>query len=380
MEHHDVIIVGGRVAGAATALLLARAGHDVLVLERDRRGTDTLSTHALMRAGVLQLRRWGLLDEVVAAGTPPQERVVFHYGPERVDVDLSSALYAPRRTVLDAILVAAAEVAGAEFRFGVDVRGLRWDGERVCGVVTRRGRATHDVLDADVVIGADGRRSVVARDVAPAVTRTGSAATGVLYGYWSGVETAGYEWAFTPGAMAGLIPTNDGQVCVYAGTDRQRFVDELRHDLDGAIERVVKETSSSISDRIAAGTRTERVRGFAGVRGWMRRPWGPGWALVGDAGYFKDPATAHGISDALRDAELLARSLHPVLGGVVGWDGLARYESERDRVSTDLFAITDRIAGLDWDLPGVRALHVAMSAAMEAECDLVTDFGPPAAG
>ena len=120
----DVIIIGGRVAGASTALLLARAGLRVLVVERARRGSDTLSTHALMRGGVLQLHRWGLLDRVAATGAPPIRRVTLHYGHDSMPVTLKpyagvDALYAPRRTVLDALLVAAAEEAGASFRFGL---------------------------------------------------------------------------------------------------------------------------------------------------------------------------------------------------------------------------------------------------------------------
>ena len=119
----DVIIIGARVAGASTALLLARAGSQVLVVDRTRRGSDTLSTHALMRGGVLQLRRWGLLERVAATGAPPVRRVTFHYGTESMPVTLKpyagvDALYAPRRSILDALLVDAAEEAGAQFRFG----------------------------------------------------------------------------------------------------------------------------------------------------------------------------------------------------------------------------------------------------------------------
>ena len=125
----DAVVVGARVAGAATALLLARAGLRVLVVDRARRGSDTLSTHALMRGGVLQLRRWGVLERVVAAGAPPVRRVTFHYGSQATPVALKphagvSALYAPRRTVLDAALADAAEAAGARLRFGLVVTDL----------------------------------------------------------------------------------------------------------------------------------------------------------------------------------------------------------------------------------------------------------------
>src|SRR5512132_143237 len=136
----DAVVVGARVAGASTALLLARAGLRVLVVDRARRGSDTLSTHALMRGGVLQLRRWGVLDRVVATGAPPVRRVTFHYGRETTPVSLKpyagvEALYAPRRTVLDAVLADAAEDAGAQLRFGLAVTDLARDGAgRVVGV------------------------------------------------------------------------------------------------------------------------------------------------------------------------------------------------------------------------------------------------------
>jgi flavin-dependent dehydrogenase len=191
---YDVIIVGGRVAGAGTALLLARAGYRVLVVDRCRRGSDTLSTHALMRPAVLQLQRWGLLD-AVADVTPAQERVVFHYGDDRVTLEVSRPLYAPRRTVLDPIIAAAAERAGATLWYGVDVRGLRRDGTgRVIGVRLRDGDGRIVDLRAPVTVGADGRRSLVARDAGATVTRAGSGVGASVYGYWTGIDAAGFEW------------------------------------------------------------------------------------------------------------------------------------------------------------------------------------------
>src|SRR5712691_8583634 len=122
----DVVVVGGRAAGASTAMLLARAGMRVLCVERTRLGSDTLSTHALMRAGTLLLAKWGLLDSVIDAGTPAVQRTLFHYGAESVPVSIRpaagvDALYAPRRTLIDRLLVGAAVAAGATFRFGCSV-------------------------------------------------------------------------------------------------------------------------------------------------------------------------------------------------------------------------------------------------------------------
>lgn len=378
MTDYDVIVVGGRVAGASTALLLARAGWRVLVVDRARRGSDTLSTHALMRPGVLQLERWGLLDEVIAAGTPGQDRVVFHYGDDRIELEASRRLYAPRRTVLDPILVAAAERSGAEFRFGVDVRGLLRDRDgRVTGIRARDEHGATVELRAAMTLGADGRRSRVAREVDARITRRGTNAGAAIYGYWTDVETNGYEWCFRPGAGTGLIPTNDGQVCVFAGAPARRFLDELRHDLEDGLHRLLGETTPAVAARVAAGRRVERVRGFPGLRGWLRRPWGPGWALVGDAGSFKDPITAHGITDALRDAELLARALDRLLCGDRDPDrALADYERARDELLVPVFDATDAVAGFDWTLAEVQQLHLAMSDVMQREVDTLAALAP----
>src|SRR6476659_7490834 len=163
MDHHyDAIIVGGRCAGAATAMLLARGGMRVLVVEAARPGTDTLSTHALMRGGVLQLHRWELLDAVIDAGTPTIAATGFAYGDEIETVHIRpsggvSALRAPRRTVLDALLLEAARTAGAEVRAPARVTRLLTDGSRVRGIEgIERGTGTRFRATAPLTIGADG--------------------------------------------------------------------------------------------------------------------------------------------------------------------------------------------------------------------------------
>src|SRR5262245_44825523 len=188
--HYDVIVVGARAAGAATAMLLARAGLHVLVVDRSRYGSDTLSTHALMRGGVVQLHRWGLLDRIVDAGTPAIRRTTFRCATDEIVIPIKAAhgvdaLYAPRRTVLDPILVDAAAAAGADVRFGVTVTGLRRDRNgRVTGVEGRLDTGRPVAVDATLVVGADGLRSTVARHAGAGIERTGAGATAVTYGYW----------------------------------------------------------------------------------------------------------------------------------------------------------------------------------------------------
>jgi 2-polyprenyl-6-methoxyphenol hydroxylase-like FAD-dependent oxidoreductase len=372
-QDHDVIIVGARVAGASTALLLARAGHRVVVLDRARRGSDTLSTHALMRPAVGLLERWGVLDQVIAAGTPGLDHVVFHYGPREIRLATSTTLYAPRRTVLDPLLVDAAERCGAEFRFGVEVRGLLRGGDgRIVGVQLRDGQGGASTLRAQVTIGADGRRSQVAAELRPAVTRAGVATSAFAYAYFADVDSDAYEWCYGRATTAGLIPTGDGLTAVFVGVPPDRFTAELRGQR--GFLRALTATSPSVGERVAAATRVGPVRGFPGLRGWLRRPWGPGWALVGDAGYFKDPTTAHGITDALRDAQLLTTALDRTLGGATPADALGHYEHTRDQLSDPFLTITDRIASFDWTLDEVQQLHLAMSDLTQREVDeLETD-------
>jgi menaquinone-9 beta-reductase len=180
-------------------------------------------------------------------------------------------------------------------------------------------------------------------------------------------RTQGYEFLYGLGVTAGLIPTNDGHN-IFVNVDRNRFRDDLRFDLEASFHQVLREVEPAAADRVAAGILTSPLRGFAGVPGYLRRPHGPGWALVGDAGYFKDPGTAHGLSDALRDAELLATAIHAGLAGEAPMDrSLAEYEATRDSLSITFADVTDRIASLTWTSEELRTLHLQASEAMQHE-------------
>jgi 2-polyprenyl-6-methoxyphenol hydroxylase-like FAD-dependent oxidoreductase len=296
---YDVVVVGARVAGASTAMLLARAGLRVALVDRGAYGSDTLSTHALMRAGVLQLSRWGLLDRVVDAGTPPVRRVTFHYphlDPVHVSIKPGAgvtALYAPRRHLLDRILVDAAAAAGADVMHGTVVTALLRDGHgRVAGV--RGTRAGRDLrLSAAITVGADGIRSVVAREAGAPVERQGLTAGAVLYRYPTGLPTGGYEWAYGVRAAAGLLPTNDGRTGVFVSTSPGQMRVLRKAGTDAAFRTLVARAAPAFEERVAAAGPAERPHGWGGVPGFVRRSWGPGWALVGDAGYWActDPAS-----------------------------------------------------------------------------------------
>jgi flavin-dependent dehydrogenase len=367
LSRYDAVIVGARCAGAATAMLLARAGHRVLVVDRGRYGTDALSTHALMRGAVVQLHRWNLLPAVIASGTTPVRRATFYYGDESTSVPIASrdgieALYAPRRHVLDRLLVDAAVSAGADIAYGVRITGLEHsEAGRVTGVVLEDdGGQVHRVASR-LVVGADGMRSAVARMVGAQMYRVGRHETGTMYGHWSGLNADGYGWYFVPGLSAAAIPTNDGQVCVSISVPGPDFARHFAQEPNGAFRELLSKVAPALAEQVARAGDVH-LSGFAGHAGFYRRAHGPGWALVGDAGYFKDPLTAHGITDALRDAELLADAIDD------GSDeGLAQYQEQRDAASLELFEITDAIASFSWDLTSVKVLHERLAKAMSRE-------------
>jgi flavin-dependent dehydrogenase len=379
-ETYDVIVVGARAAGAATAMLLARQGLRVLLVDRDRYGTDTLSTHALMRGGVFLLSRWGLLDRVIEAGTPPVRRTRFDYGTDSATVTIKptlgvEALYAPRRTVLDPVLVDAAAAAGAQVRFGVDVTGLLRDGSgRVVGVRGRERTGATVAARARLTVGADGVRSTVAREAGAATLRVGLGGGAVIYGYWSRLPVEGYEWYYRPGHSAGMIPTNGGEVCVFAGVPASHLSAESG-DLRDTYQRLLMAATDGADGRLATADRPRRLRTWVGRPGFVRQAHGPGWALVGDAGSFLDPLSTHGITDALRDAEMLARSVAEAGNAGDLNSVLRRFADDRERVIAPMFDIVDRIAGYRWDTTAVRRHLLDLSAAMGAEMELIAANG-----
>jgi flavin-dependent dehydrogenase len=372
-DRYDVVVVGARCAGAATALLLARAGLRVLAVDRGRHGADTLSTHALMRAGVLQLRRWGLLGAIAAAGTPPVASAIFVYGDEHLDLPIKprhgvSAMFAPRRTLLDALLVDAARASGAEVRHRLAVTELARDRHgRVAGLALQSPAGEVAEVRADLVVGADGLASTVAAHAGAPTLHATTHATAVLYGYWPRAPIfarAAYRWYWRPGLGAGVIPTGDGLDCAFVLLPPARYQREVGAGAAALMARALAELDPDLAAALPPGRRVGPLRHFPGAPGVLRQAHGPGWALVGDAGYFKDPCTAHGISDALRDAELLARA---VTGAAPG--GLAGYQATRDDLSLPLLRVSDRIASLDWDLAALREDHRTLNQEMAREVE-----------
>ena len=372
---YDVVVVGARCAGAASAMLMARSGMKVLVIDKRAYGSDTLSTHALMRGAVMQLGRWGLIDKVKAAGAPAIRKTTFHYGADAVEVDIrpqgtADGLYAPRRYALDKTLVDAAAEAGAEFIFGCDLVDLIRDTEgSVVGAIVRNESGETIRVGAPLVVGADGTHSKVARLAGAAAVRSARSSCGLVFGYWKGEPLDGSHWCYRRGSHTGAIPTNDGAACVFAAVPQARFRSVFQSDHAAGYRKVLQWTAPWLAEWVDRAEPAGKLRGFGGINGFLRKPFGPGWALAGDAGYFKDPTTAHGITDAFRDAELLALAAQKGTP-----DAFRSYQDLRDLLSLPLFDVTEKIASFDWGLGELAGLHERLSEIMKAEVSVMADL------
>ncbi|MDW5325153.1 NAD(P)/FAD-dependent oxidoreductase [Plantactinospora sp. KLBMP9567] len=341
---YDVIVVGSRVAGAATAMLLGRRGLRVLAVDRARFPSDTLSTHQIQVPGVARLLRWGLLDQLVTTGTPATREIRLDPGgvvlagryPAH---DGADALFSPRRTVLDLLLVDAARAAGVEVREGFDVDDLVWDQGRVVGVRGRQRGGAPVTETASLVVGADGKRSMVAAAVRATAYRERPASTFACYTYWSGVAMSGGELYQRPGRTVAVFPTNDHLTIAYLAGPAAGFP-AFRADVEGHYLATL-DSCGDLGARVRAGERAERFRLTPDVPNVFRVPHGPGWAPVGDAGLVMDPITGQGIGNAFRDVELLVDAIATGLdsGGRLGTE-LAGYRACRDTAATPMYALT----------------------------------------
>jgi 2-polyprenyl-6-methoxyphenol hydroxylase-like FAD-dependent oxidoreductase len=343
---YDAIVVGARCAGASTALLLARRGRRVLLVDRTTFPSDTLSGHTIQPFGVAALRRWGLLDRVRATGTPFISTVRFDVGPIVLEgspapVEGISDAVCIRRTVFDTLLVDAAREAGAEVREGFTLTGVCWDGDRVTGI---RGRNADGIVveeRARLVVGADGVHSTVARQVgAPTYDEQPHTAVSA-YTYFAGVPVQSCEIYVRPDRFIVATPTNDGLTLI-AQCITARDEHAYRDDVDGEFRRTL-ELAPDLAARVAAGHRVERYRFTDATRGFFRQASGPGWALVGDAGYHKDPITAQGMGDAFVDAESLATAVDMAIDADLDGE-LVRWGEARDARVKPMYDFTCQLS------------------------------------
>jgi 2-polyprenyl-6-methoxyphenol hydroxylase-like FAD-dependent oxidoreductase len=366
---YDAIVVGARCAGSPTALLLARKGYKVLVVDRSTFPSDTLSTHVLHSPGAAALKRWGVLDRLTATGCPPIDTYTFDFGPLTISgapgTDDSPFSYCPRRTVLDKLLVDAAAEAGAEVREGFTVEDVITDDDGVVGI-RGHGKDGKSVTEhAQVVVGADGRYSRIAQAVGPEQYNERPEILCGYYTYWSDLPVDGrFEVYVRPGSGWAAAPTHDGLTMVVGGWPFAQF-DANKNDVEGNYLRMF-DLAPEFAERIRGAKREARFSGTA-VPNYFRKPFGPGWALVGDAGYNKDFITAQGITDAFRDAELCTNALDQSLSGSRSFDdAMGDYQSTRDEHVLPMFEFTCQLATLEPPPPEMQQLLGAMHGNQEA--------------
>jgi flavin-dependent dehydrogenase len=377
-NEYDAIVVGARCAGSPIAMLLARNGYDVLVVDRVRFPSDTISTHLVHPPGIAALKRWGLLDRVLATGCPGIDTYAYGIGDIAIagapGTDEAPLAYAPRRTVLDALLVDAAAEAGAEVRQGFTVTDLVIEDGRVRGI---RGHGTGEPaieVRGRVVVGADGHHSHVGDRVGAERYNEIPPLQVSYYTYVSGLPMDGrYECHLFPARGFAAWPTNDDQTVVIAGWPRSELAAN-RKDIEANFMATL-DLVPDFAARYRAGTRASRFVGQS-LANFLRKPYGPGWALVGDAGYTKDFVTALGISDAFADAELCASALDEALSGRRPFDAaMADYQAERDRRALPFYDFTAMLATLEPPPPDLQRILEAVQGDQAAMDEFVRVAG-----
>lgn len=375
-REYDAIVIGARCAGAPTAMLLAQQGHRALLVDRATFPSDTVSTHFVHAPGVALLQRWGLRDELAATGCPAITRYHFDFGPFVIEgtprpSDGVDTAYCPRRTVLDAMLVEAAAEAGAEVREGFGVEEVLFEDGAVVGV---RGRTTTGTVTerAKVVIGADGRNSSIARAVQPEQYNERPALSPSFYSYWGGVDSLGFEVHLGDRCGMAAFPTHGDLTLLIVGMPDEDFAD-ARADVETAFLRAIDQVPT-LAERVHAGTRAERFHAATGLVGYFRKPYGPGWALVGDAGYRLHPITAQGMTDAFHDADRVANALDRVFTGAQTYDeAMEGYRASRDEQAMPMYEMTFELAHLDAPPPPeMQQLLAAVARSQDAMDDFVS--------
>jgi 2-polyprenyl-6-methoxyphenol hydroxylase-like FAD-dependent oxidoreductase len=369
---YDAIVIGARCAGSPTAMLLARKGYRVLLLDKATFPSDTMSTHLVHPPGVAALKRWGLLERLEATGCPPVETYSFDFGPLTISgsprpIDGIARGYCPRRTVLDEMLADAAVEAGAELREGFTVEEIVADDGAVTGI---RGHAAGGARVTElgrVTIGADGRHSLLAKTVKPEQYDERRSHLVMYYAYWSGLPVGGFDTTVRAENRRGwaAIPTHDDLTVMPFGWPVEEF-QANRKDIEGNFFAAM-DLAPEFAERVRAAKRESKFIGSAELPGYFRKPFGPGWALLGDAGYHKNPITAMGINDAFRDAELVADALDDAFSGRRPYDeGMAGYQRKRDAEALPVYEFTDEFAQLQPPPPEMQQLLGAMHGNQEA--------------
>jgi flavin-dependent dehydrogenase len=330
-------------------MLAARAGLKVLVVDRNSFPSDTLSTNYIHQPGCARLARWGVLERIIESGCPAIPTTRFQVEDVVIEGGVTGSLgqleaYAPRRYVLDSILVEAAREAGAEVREGCSTVGVVHENGRVVGVELKGSDRKLYQERARLVVGADGMQSMIARLVGAEMTVEDPRLTCAYYSFWQGLDVR-YELYEGTGAWVGAVPTNDS-VLVATYFPQEQF-NRVRVNAERAHLDAVRATAPTLFERMQAATQVERLWGTGNQQNFFRAAAGPGWALVGDAGHHKDSITARGITDALVQSELLVSRIAGTLDDEARLDAaLARFAADRDGLMMPGYRATLAVAKL----------------------------------
>jgi flavin-dependent dehydrogenase len=360
-------------------MLLARRGYRVLVVDKSTFPSDTVSTHYIQQRGLSRLFAWGLLSKLVATKVPEIRHMTVSYKDTVIagfagPIDGISTTYAPRRTELDAILVQGARAAGADVRENYTVRDLIIENGRVAGIRGAFGGGEIEEERAEIVIGADGRNSFVAKAAGAEFYKTVPAECFIYYSYFSGVQTQ-FHSRIGDLQQVGVWPTHNDQTLVAVMRKIDAF-EEFRTDVDGKFHDIVRDIMPEFAEDLAThGTREDKFYPMRYPDNYYRQSYGDGWALVGDAAYHKDPLTGLGISDAFEYAEVLAERVHEGLSGQrpMG-ESLAEYQRVRDEKSHSSFEFTCSISTLVLT-PQLLAVFRALGASTEYAKDFFAMIG-----
>lgn len=361
---YDAIVVGARCAGASVAMLLGRRGYKVLLVDRSPVGSDIPHGHFIHRGGPQRLAKWGILDQVKASGCQLVSEVTMVIGgvPLTADLEIDGIPFgcAPRRSVLDKILADNAVAAGVELRDRFVVDEFLMDGERVVGINGRDLETNQRFSEyGRIVIGADGRNSRLAQAVQAPTYEAVPSVSCYYFSYWAGVPAEALEIHVGLQQVIFTFPTNDDLLGVFVAWPIEQF-HAVRSDLETHFWAAL-DKAPTLAARVRAGQQVDRFYGTADLPNFFRKPYGPGWALVGDAGHHKDPYMALGISDALRDADYVSEAVHQGLSGVRPMDeALAEFEQKRNAESMASYHENLARATFTPPPPEVRQLRAAL--------------------
>ena len=365
MEQYDAIVIGGSVSGAPTGMLLARQGHKVLLIEKSIFPRDTNSTHFIWPRGMSYLNRWGLAKHILEStphyknmeiniegislvGSVPlqdlRQRFINLHGNDDGVIDYYCG---PRRYFLDEYLLNASKESGVDVREGVSFKKTIVEDGRVTGIFARDLKGNTFQAKSKIVIGADGRFSQFAKDVGAKNTDYRELSTFAYYGYFSGIDKKELSIHKKGRLGTAIYPTqNDTHMVLVYGPNA--WWDDFNKDIQKNFLDIFRLCAPEIAKLVENSKRTENFKACAKMPAFQRESHGAGWALVGDAGSFKDQVAAIGITHAFRDAELITSFLHPALVGEISIEkALSKYQEVRNKDYQEYFDFVCNVAEMN---------------------------------